>query len=111
AAPYNAAYIQYIEGVQDLSIKIDATITFVEASRIGEGFIGAFSCAAACGYDVAPSQAIVDEFTPSQLFILDPNMSQTKGRKNDVKGKEITHCTGRIKSGIEMDTQGRKKIV
>ncbi|GAB2284531.1 hypothetical protein Dimus_018985 [Dionaea muscipula] len=116
SAPYKEAYIQYMEGVHELSTKIETTITSVEASRMGKGRIGASSGAASCGYGVASSQDVLDDtqciakFTPSQLLILDPNLSQTKGRTKDAKGKEIAHSSGRIKSSIETATHGRKRL-
>ncbi|GAB2296390.1 hypothetical protein Dimus_030511, partial [Dionaea muscipula] len=111
------AYLQYIEGVQDLFVKIEATITSVKASRMGKGLISAFSGAASCGYNVVSSQDVAEDgtqldagFNPSQLCILDLNLSQTKGRKKDARGKEVAHSSGHIKSGIEMATQGRKRL-
>ncbi|GAB2294660.1 hypothetical protein Dimus_028856 [Dionaea muscipula] len=42
----------------------------------------------------------------SQMKILDPNVSKTKGRK---KGKKIVEGSGRIKSSLELATQKRKR--
>ncbi|GAB2285482.1 hypothetical protein Dimus_019931 [Dionaea muscipula] len=42
------------------------------------------------------------------VMILDPNLSQTKGRKRDGKGKEVV-ASGRLKSGLELSTNKRKR--
>ncbi|GAB2295493.1 hypothetical protein Dimus_029660 [Dionaea muscipula] len=42
----------------------------------------------------------------SSVHILNPHVSQTKGRK---KGKEVIHGSGRIKSSVEIATKKRKR--
>ncbi|GAB2274687.1 hypothetical protein Dimus_009457 [Dionaea muscipula] len=42
----------------------------------------------------------------SSVHILNPHVSQTKGRK---KGKEVVHGSGRIKSSVEIATKKRKR--
>ncbi|GAB2272689.1 hypothetical protein Dimus_007511 [Dionaea muscipula] len=42
-------------------------------------------------------------------IILDPLLSQTKGRKRDARGKEVTNSSTRIKSGLELATNKRKR--
>ncbi|GAB2291911.1 hypothetical protein Dimus_026161 [Dionaea muscipula] len=42
------------------------------------------------------------------VMLLDPNLSQTKGRKRDGKGKEVV-ASGRLKSGLELSTNKRKR--
>ncbi|GAB2285592.1 hypothetical protein Dimus_020038 [Dionaea muscipula] len=51
-----------------------------------------------------------DALAEKEILILDPRLSQTKGRKKDAKGKVVTHSSDRIKSGIEIATQGRKRL-
>ncbi|GAB2299501.1 hypothetical protein Dimus_033568 [Dionaea muscipula] len=43
-----------------------------------------------------------------QVMLLDPNLSQTKGRKRDGKGKEVV-ASARLKSGLELSTNKRKR--
>ncbi|KAI8551466.1 hypothetical protein RHMOL_Rhmol06G0188300 [Rhododendron molle] len=46
-----------------------------------------------------------EEFTepsPSQILLLDPNISICMGRKKDVKGKAASTQSKRLKSGIEI---------
>ncbi|KAG5515901.1 hypothetical protein RHGRI_036819 [Rhododendron griersonianum] len=45
----------------------------------------------------------------TQVLLLDPNISQTKGRKKDVKGKNDTIHSGRLKSGIELALNKKKR--
>ncbi|KAG5539891.1 hypothetical protein RHGRI_020196 [Rhododendron griersonianum] len=45
----------------------------------------------------------------TQVLLLDPNISQTKGRKKDVKGKDATIHSGRLKSGIEFALNKKKR--
>ncbi|KAF7139620.1 hypothetical protein RHSIM_Rhsim07G0168700 [Rhododendron simsii] len=49
------------------------------------------------------------EPSPSQILLLDPNISICKGRKNDVKGKAATTQSERLKSGIEMSLNKKKR--
>ncbi|GAB2302549.1 hypothetical protein Dimus_036555, partial [Dionaea muscipula] len=42
------------------------------------------------------------------ILALDPNISQTMGRKKDAKGKEVVAPSEHIKSGIEIATEKRK---
>ena len=46
---------------------------------------------------------------PSQILISDPNISQTKGRKKDATGKGVSIQFGRLKSGIEMALNKKKR--
>ncbi|KAG5534065.1 hypothetical protein RHGRI_022264 [Rhododendron griersonianum] len=41
---------------------------------------------------------------PSQVLLSDPNISQTKGRKKDVKKKDAIIHSGRLKSGHDKRT-------
>ncbi|KAG5531270.1 hypothetical protein RHGRI_026025 [Rhododendron griersonianum] len=45
----------------------------------------------------------------TQVLLLDPNISQTKGRKKDVKGKDATIHSERLKSGIELALNKKKR--
>lgn len=40
-----------------------------------------------------------------QYNILDPQVSQTKGRRKDPKGKDIVQSSCRMKSGLELSTK------
>ncbi|KAG5534067.1 hypothetical protein RHGRI_022264 [Rhododendron griersonianum] len=46
---------------------------------------------------------------PSQVLLSDPNISQTKGRKKDVKKKDAIIHSGRLKSGIELALNKKKR--
>ncbi|GAB2299054.1 hypothetical protein Dimus_033128 [Dionaea muscipula] len=46
----------------------------------------------------------------TELFIQDPNVSQTKGRKRDAKGKEKVQAPGRMKSGLELASIRKKRL-
>ncbi|KAH7849128.1 hypothetical protein Vadar_013361 [Vaccinium darrowii] len=46
---------------------------------------------------------------PSQILLLDPNISQTKGRKKDAKGKDASIHSVRLKSGIELALHKKKR--
>ncbi|GAB2295891.1 hypothetical protein Dimus_030040 [Dionaea muscipula] len=46
----------------------------------------------------------------TELFIQDPNVSQTKGRKKDAKGKEKVQASGRMKSGLELASTRKKRL-
>ncbi|GAB2269142.1 hypothetical protein Dimus_004069 [Dionaea muscipula] len=46
----------------------------------------------------------------TELLILDPNVSHTKGRKKEAKGKDKVQCSGRMKSGLEVAITRNKKL-
>lgn len=46
---------------------------------------------------------------PSQILFLDPNVSQTKSRKKDVKGKGGSIHSERLKSSIELALSKKKR--
>ncbi|GAB2278927.1 hypothetical protein Dimus_013596 [Dionaea muscipula] len=45
----------------------------------------------------------------NQPTLLDPNISQTKGRRKAVKGKEVAPSSSRIKSGLELSLQEKQR--
>ncbi|KAG5540466.1 hypothetical protein RHGRI_020619 [Rhododendron griersonianum] len=92
AAPSNEAYTIFIEGMNDLFEKIQ------KVSK------------------VSPIEICVDkdneksiEPSRAEILLLDPNISQCKGRKKDVKGKAATTQSERLKSGIEMSLNKKKR--
>ncbi|XP_021804022.1 protein FAR1-RELATED SEQUENCE 5-like, partial [Prunus avium] len=86
AASSNEAYTTFMEAINELSKKLSDNSTqhaTIPSSTIGD-----------------PCSTNIDS---SQLLLLDPNISQTKGRKKDnISGSK------RIKSGIEL-AQNKKK--
>ncbi|GAB2280217.1 hypothetical protein Dimus_014860 [Dionaea muscipula] len=90
--PNFEVYTVCLEGVNELSKKVDETISYVLANRTA-------------------SPKKVDETLThdplSRSFLLDPQISQTKGRK---KGKEKSHGSGRFKSGIERATEKNLRL-
>ncbi|KAG5541008.1 hypothetical protein RHGRI_021033 [Rhododendron griersonianum] len=92
AAPSNEAYTIFIKGMNDLFEKIQ------EVSKVSPIEI----CA-----NKDNEKSI--EPSPSQILLLDPNISQCKGRKKDVKGKAATTQSERLKSGIEMSLNKKKR--
>ncbi|XP_024042736.1 protein FAR1-RELATED SEQUENCE 5-like [Citrus clementina] len=83
AASLNEAYLIYMDGINELAKKL------LDISN---------QPATVCQQKDDPCFSI----SSSQPLLLDPNISQTKGRKKDVNN------TGRIKSGIEL-ALGKKK--
>ncbi|KAI8524516.1 hypothetical protein RHMOL_Rhmol13G0155000 [Rhododendron molle] len=49
------------------------------------------------------------ESSRAEILLLDPNISQCKGRKKDVKGKAATIQSERLKSGIEISLNKKKR--
>ncbi|KAG5553240.1 hypothetical protein RHGRI_011187 [Rhododendron griersonianum] len=91
-APSNEAYKIFIEGMNDLFEKIQ------EVSKVSPIEI----CAEK---DIEKST----EPSPSQMLLLDLNISICKGRKKDVKRKAATTQSKRLKSGIEMSLNKKKR--
>ncbi|GAB2295027.1 hypothetical protein Dimus_029214, partial [Dionaea muscipula] len=78
SAPFNETYVAYMEGVKYTSEKVEAAMKNVMLNRASRG-----------ATMVASNEPEVNSDTHlSQIKILDPNVSQTKGRKKDAKGKE-----------------------
>ncbi|GAB2266410.1 hypothetical protein Dimus_001418 [Dionaea muscipula] len=94
SAPHEDAYLLCVEGVKELSQKVEALIT----SRSGVTRV-----VANINDHPEPSNADMSK------IILDPLLSQTKGRKRDARGKEVTNSSARIKSGLELATNKRKR--
>ncbi|KAF7137375.1 hypothetical protein RHSIM_Rhsim07G0162500 [Rhododendron simsii] len=92
AAPSNEAYTIFIEGMNDLFEKIQ------KVSKVSPIEI----CA-----DKDNEKSI--EPSRAEILLLDPNISQCKGRKKDVKGKAATTQSERLKSGIEMSLNKKKR--
>ncbi|KAF7127807.1 hypothetical protein RHSIM_Rhsim11G0019000 [Rhododendron simsii] len=92
AAPSNEAYTIFIEGMNDLFEKIQEVSKVspieISAEKDNEKFI---------------------ELSPSQILLLDPNISICKGRKKDVKGKAASTQCERSKSDIEMSLNKKKR--
>ncbi|GAB2297778.1 hypothetical protein Dimus_031865 [Dionaea muscipula] len=100
SAPYNVSYMEYMETMKDLSERLGLLITYVLSHR---GLVGEASLV------VSNDHAQNQTTTPVETLLLDPNISRTKGRKKDAKGKEVAP-SGRIKSGIELATEKKKRI-
>ncbi|GFZ13157.1 hypothetical protein Acr_23g0015420 [Actinidia rufa] len=91
AAPSNEAYTIYIETMNGLFEKLIKVTSYVPLM------------------DVCLEKDSVHTTEPSQILILDPNISQTKGRKKDAMGKGSSIQFGRLKSGIEMALNKKKR--
>ncbi|GAB2281892.1 hypothetical protein Dimus_016456 [Dionaea muscipula] len=97
AAPSKEAYIILMEGAKELSKKVHDTLKLSSATSLGDS-------------TAVPNEPQVNYSSPlSQLMLLDPNISQTKGRKKDAKGKEDVESSGRLKSGVEVNLGKRKR--
>ncbi|GAB2281736.1 hypothetical protein Dimus_016305 [Dionaea muscipula] len=86
-----------MKGAKELSKKVHDTLKLSSATSLG--------------YSTAiPNEPQVNCSSPlSQLMLLDPNISQMKGRKKDTKGKEDVESCGRLKSGVEVNLGKRKR--
>ncbi|GFY99602.1 far-red elongated hypocotyls 3 [Actinidia rufa] len=91
AAPSNEAYTIYIETMNVLFEKLIKITSYMPPM------------------DVCLEKDNVHTTEPSQILILDPNISQTKGRKKDATGKGASIQFGRLKSGIEMALNKKKR--
>ncbi|KAH7852869.1 hypothetical protein Vadar_030291 [Vaccinium darrowii] len=60
--------------------------------------------------DVCGEQTNLQSTEPCQILLSDPNISQTKGRKKNVKGKATSVHSGRLKSGIEIALKKKKRM-
>ncbi|KAF7138407.1 hypothetical protein RHSIM_Rhsim07G0159100 [Rhododendron simsii] len=92
AAPSIEAYTIFIEGMNDLFEKIQ------EVSKVSPIEIFA-----------EKDNKKFTELSPSLILLLDPNISICKGRKKDVKGKAASTQCERLKSGIEMSLNKKKR--
>ncbi|GAB2266011.1 hypothetical protein Dimus_001041 [Dionaea muscipula] len=98
--PFNETYAAYMERVKYTSEKVEAAMKTVMLNRASGGETM-----------VAGNEPEVNTDTHlSQIKILDPNVSQTNGRKKDAKGKENVQASDRIKSSIELSTQKKKRL-
>ncbi|XP_057492460.1 protein FAR1-RELATED SEQUENCE 5-like [Actinidia eriantha] len=91
AAPSNEAYTIYIETMNGLFEKLIKVTSYVPSM------------------DVCLEKDNVHTTEPSQILIFDPNISQTKGRKKDAMGKGASIQFGRLKSGLEMALNKKKR--
>ncbi|KAI8524109.1 hypothetical protein RHMOL_Rhmol13G0124100 [Rhododendron molle] len=92
AAPSYESYKIYIEAMNDLSEKLLK-----------------ISCYLPPPINVCHEIDDLHSNERTQVLLLDPNISQTKGRKKDVKGKDATIHSGRLKSGIELTLNKKKR--
>ncbi|XP_058210155.1 uncharacterized protein LOC131322744 [Rhododendron vialii] len=90
AAPSNEAYTIYIEAMSALHEKLQKVVSHVPP------------------IDVCDDRDNLHSIEPSQILLSDPNISLTKGRKKDVKGKGASINSERLKSGMEL-ALGKKK--
>ncbi|KAH7862782.1 hypothetical protein Vadar_009483 [Vaccinium darrowii] len=91
AAPSNEAYTIYIETMNGLFEKLIKVTSDVPPM------------------DVCLEKDNVPTTEPSQILLSDPNISQTKGRIKDVTGKGASTQSGRLKSGMEMALNKKKR--
>ncbi|KAG5553646.1 hypothetical protein RHGRI_011516 [Rhododendron griersonianum] len=92
AAPSYESYKIYIEAMNDLSEKLLKISSYVPPP-----------------INVCHEKDDLHSTKRTQVLLLDPNISQTKGRKKDVKGKDATIHSGRLKSGIELALNKKKR--
>ncbi|KAI8562608.1 hypothetical protein RHMOL_Rhmol03G0048000 [Rhododendron molle] len=92
AAPSYESYKIYIEAMNDLSEKLLKISSYVPPP-----------------INVCHEIDDLHSTERTQVLLLDPNISQTKGRKKDVKGKDATIDSGRLKSGIELALNKKKR--
>ncbi|KAG5542530.1 hypothetical protein RHGRI_022167 [Rhododendron griersonianum] len=92
AAPSYESYKIYIEAMNDLSDKLLKISSYVPPP-----------------INVCHEIDDLHSTEQTQVLLLDPNISQTKGRKKDVKGKDATIHSGRLKSGIELALNKKKR--
>ncbi|GAB2302088.1 hypothetical protein Dimus_036109, partial [Dionaea muscipula] len=100
AAPRKDMYLAYMENLKLLTNKLQSMTLNIGAALI-EDVVGKTvtnDVGEASGQDEA-------QFGTPLSRILDPKVSQTKGRKRGTNGKEIVEASGRIKSGIELATE------
>ncbi|GAB2285902.1 hypothetical protein Dimus_020337 [Dionaea muscipula] len=95
AAPRKDMYLAYMENLQLLTNKLQSMSTL----NIGAAMIENVE------QDLGASIGDGAQFSTPLSRILDPKVSQTKGRKRVTNGKEVTQASGRIKSGIELATE------
>ncbi|GAB2302144.1 hypothetical protein Dimus_036161 [Dionaea muscipula] len=96
SAPHKEAYLLCLEGVKEISQKVEALIT-------SNGGVAVAGVATNVNDHQEPSNANMSQ------MILDPHLSQTKGRKREACGKEVTNNSARIKSGLELAINKRKR--
>ncbi|KAF7145612.1 hypothetical protein RHSIM_Rhsim04G0140500 [Rhododendron simsii] len=92
AAPSYESYKIYIEVMNDLSEKLLKISSYVPPP-----------------FNVCHEKDDLHSNERTQVLLLDPNISQTKGRKKDVMGKDAIIHSGRLKSGIELALNNKKK--
>ncbi|GAB2301728.1 hypothetical protein Dimus_035754 [Dionaea muscipula] len=92
-------YLAYMENLQLLTNKLQSMSTL----NIGAAMIEDVE------QDLGASIGDGAQFSTPLSRILDPKVSQTKGRKRVTNGKEVTQASGRIKSGIELATEKNLK--
>ncbi|KAI8524891.1 hypothetical protein RHMOL_Rhmol13G0184700 [Rhododendron molle] len=92
AAPSNEAYTIYIEAMNALHEKLQKVVSHVPPIA-----------------KVCDDRDNLLSIEPSQILLSDPNISLTKGRKKDVKGKGASIHSGRLKSGMELALSKKKR--
>ncbi|GAB2268356.1 hypothetical protein Dimus_003321 [Dionaea muscipula] len=101
AAPHKDMYLAYMENVQQLTNKLQSM-----ALNIGAPMIENIRTTVTNNVGEASGNANDEaQFGTPLSRILDPKVSQTKGRKRGTNGKEIVEASGQIKSGIELATE------
>ncbi|GAB2283613.1 hypothetical protein Dimus_018119, partial [Dionaea muscipula] len=102
-------YLAFMEGAKSLSDLVEAAISQAMSLRVAKR-----SNSKVASHEPDPLEdAATHLSTPTnltELFIQDPNVSQTKWRKKDAKGKDKVEASGRMKSGIELATAWKKRL-
>ncbi|GAB2284393.1 hypothetical protein Dimus_018847 [Dionaea muscipula] len=100
ASPFKEGYLAFMEGAIYTSELVEASISRVMVQRaFDEG------CSKVAS-NVPPSATNL-----SHPLILDPHVSQKKGGKKEVKGKDKVHTSAtRMKSGLEEATTRNKRL-
>lgn len=91
------AYTIYMEAIKELSKKLEPVMKKALPNE------------AASKPPINASENPIDQSTSPPSLLLNPNISQTKGRKKDVKGNENGHGSGRFKSGLELSIKKKQR--
>ncbi|GAB2283279.1 hypothetical protein Dimus_017800 [Dionaea muscipula] len=97
-APFKQGYLAFMEGAKYTSDLVEVAISQAVMKR------AALDGSSKVATHVPGGPHL------TELLILDPNVSQSKGRKKEVKGKDKVQWSGRMKSGLEVATTRNKRL-
>ncbi|GAB2265376.1 hypothetical protein Dimus_000435 [Dionaea muscipula] len=119
SAPYNDTYVIIMNHFNDASKEVEIAIEKIMVSRASSAHPVIEAALPHPVIEAALPHPVTEATLPhleaslthpgtrvSSVHILNPHVSQTKGRK---KGKEVVHGSGRIKSSVEIATKKRKR--